>query len=169
MQSAEANAARFTENGGIGVVLRFGLFYCADSKQTQLQISAARKGLSTFLGDPDAYMPPLHLDDAATAVVSALVAPGGVYNVVDDDPMRKIEADSAFADLLGRSKLRRVPKSLVKIGGDRRSCCRGRSACRTSGSRELPAGSRATRVSARGSKRSSANAPRRRSRYPEMG
>ena len=42
MQIAEANVARFTAQGGRGVVLRFGRFYAPDSDQTAAMVRAAR-------------------------------------------------------------------------------------------------------------------------------
>ena len=40
---AEENAARFTRDGGIGVVLRFGLFYGSGSGHTAQFLKAARR------------------------------------------------------------------------------------------------------------------------------
>ena len=44
-------------------------------------------------------------DDAASAVVAALDAPSGVYNVADDRPLRRSELASALAEALGTDPL----------------------------------------------------------------
>src|SRR5438067_339195 len=41
---SEASAARFTASGGVGIVLRFGLFYGPDSHTTQDMLRLARRG-----------------------------------------------------------------------------------------------------------------------------
>lgn len=115
--TAEAQAARVTATGADGVVLRFALFYGHDATHTVTQIEAGRKGVSAFLGEPSGYMSSIHLDDAATAVVAAVDVPSGTYNVADDEPMQRSEADAALADALGRKRLRRVPSPLLKVGG----------------------------------------------------
>ena len=109
--AAEASAARFTEAGGTGVVLRFGLFYAADSSHTQAMIAAARKGAAMVAGAPGAYQSAIHADDAAAAVVAALDVPAGTYDVVDDEPLTKAEA----AKVLGGRF--RFPGGLAKLGG----------------------------------------------------
>jgi nucleoside-diphosphate-sugar epimerase len=105
---AEANTRRFTEAGGRGIVLRFGRFYSADSGYLQAQLRAARWGLSTEIGAPDGYQPLVEADDAAVAVVAALAAPAGPYNVVDDDPLTRCEIDEVFAGVAGRTRVRRA-------------------------------------------------------------
>jgi len=108
---AEASAGRFTEAGGTGVVLRFGLFYAADASHTQTMVAAARRGVSVVAGGPDAYQSMIHADDAARAVVAALTAPAGTYDVVDDEPLTKREVAKALGGRL------RVPGSLAKVAG----------------------------------------------------
>jgi nucleoside-diphosphate-sugar epimerase len=67
--AAERQAQRFTEAGGRGVVLRLGLLW----------------GSTTGLDDPDdRYGATLHVSDAGTALLAALDAPAGIYNVVSD-------------------------------------------------------------------------------------
>jgi nucleoside-diphosphate-sugar epimerase len=99
--AAEAEAARFAEHGGAGVVLRFGQFYGFDSAHTVAAIQAARAGAPVELGPPSAYRSSITTDDAASAVVAALGAPSGVYNVVDDRPLPRAEHVDALASALG--------------------------------------------------------------------
>ncbi len=98
---AEASAARFAEHGGAGVVLRFGQFYGHDSGHTVAAIGAVRAGAPGELGDAAAYRSVITTDDAATAVVAALRAPSGVYNVVDDEALSRAANVAALADALG--------------------------------------------------------------------
>lgn len=98
--AAEASAARFAEHGGAGVVLRFGQFYGFDSAHTVEAIGAVGQGAPCELGPESAYRSVITTDDAASAVVAALDAPSGVYNVVDDQPLTRAEYVDALAEAL---------------------------------------------------------------------
>jgi nucleoside-diphosphate-sugar epimerase len=97
----EAEAARFAQHGGTGITLRFGQFYGYDSGHTVAALNAARAGLPVELGPESAYRSPITTDDAASAVVAALTAPSGIYNVVDDRPLARAEFVDALASSLG--------------------------------------------------------------------
>jgi nucleoside-diphosphate-sugar epimerase len=112
---AEAHARRFT---GDSVVLRFGMFYGADTAHTVAQMRIARRGFSPFVGDEDAYQSLIHLDDAASAVVAALDVPPGTYNIVEDEPMKRGDAAAVLAKLLGKKRLRPTPKAVRAVGGE---------------------------------------------------
>jgi 2-alkyl-3-oxoalkanoate reductase len=109
--TAERHALRA---GGVGV--RFGFFYGSDSSHTRDEIAWARRGLAITIGDPDDYYPDVHLDDAARAVVAALDAPTGVYNVTDDEPLRRRVRAEVVAAAVGRSTLRLPPAALGRVG-----------------------------------------------------
>ncbi|MDP9066769.1 MAG: NAD(P)-dependent oxidoreductase [Actinomycetota bacterium] len=115
--NAEAQAARFTKEGRKGVVLRFGQFYAPDAVHTRSMIATARRGISPFVGPPDAFSPVVHADDVAGAVVAALEASPGVYNVVDDEPLRQRQLADALASALSRAELRFPPSALMRLGG----------------------------------------------------
>jgi nucleoside-diphosphate-sugar epimerase len=87
---AEAATNRFTRSGGVGIVLRFGLFYGSDSGFTLDTISFVRKGWAPALGTPTGFLSSISHDDAAAAVVGALGIRPGIYNVVDE-PVRRRE------------------------------------------------------------------------------
>jgi nucleoside-diphosphate-sugar epimerase len=108
---AETSAARFTEAGGSGIVLRFGMFYAPDAVHTQEMTSRARRGISLVAGRPDAYQSMIHADDAASAVVAALDAPAGTYDIVDDDPLTRRDVAKVLGGAL------RLPGSLARLGG----------------------------------------------------
>ncbi len=111
--TAEANAARVTAAGGRGVVLRFGFFYAADSEQSRTSVNMARRGISTEFGSDENYSPAIDADDVATAVVAALNAPAGVYDIVDDEPMTGRDREATLAHAIRRHRLRRAPRWMV--------------------------------------------------------
>jgi nucleoside-diphosphate-sugar epimerase len=118
VKAAEAEAARFTAAGGRGIALRFGQFYSPDSSHTEASLALARRGMSMIVGAPDGYQPIISCEDAARAVVAALDAPAGVYNVVDDEPMTRREQDAAMAAAVHGRRLLRAPASTLKVGGE---------------------------------------------------
>ncbi|MEV4359319.1 NAD(P)-dependent oxidoreductase [Nonomuraea sp. NPDC049625] len=98
--AAESSAHRFgREGGGAGVVLRFGWFYGPGAAHSEEMYAQARHHVGMVLGHPDGYVSSIHLTDAAEAVVAALGAPAGTYNVVDDEPLTKRE----YAHTLARA------------------------------------------------------------------
>lgn len=113
---AEDTVRAFTGAARRGVVLRFGLFYSADARSTQESLKSARFGMGPMLGPPGAYQPSISVDDAATAVVAALDAPAGTYNVADE-PITKRQWNDAFAEAFGTRRLRSTPKLLLRLGG----------------------------------------------------
>jgi nucleoside-diphosphate-sugar epimerase len=119
--AAEREAVAFTGDERIGVALRFGLFYSADARSTEESLSIARKGVGPMIGSPDAYQPSIHVDDAATAIIAALGAPSGFYNVADE-PVTKAEWNAAFAEAFGiEKKMRAAPKVVLAAGGKKTS------------------------------------------------
>lgn len=99
---AEAHARRF----GDSVILRFASFYGPDSEQSLAQVSWARRGWSLHPAPAAAFTSMVWLDDAAGAVLAALNAPPGVYNVVEQQPFTRAQADDALAAAVGRAQLR---------------------------------------------------------------
>ena len=90
------------------MVLRFAQFYSPDSHHTIDQVKYAKRGLVSMPGKADGYWTLIHCDDVASAVVAALDAPPGLYNVAEDEPMTRRESASILAGLLGKKKLRHV-------------------------------------------------------------
>jgi adhesin HecA-like repeat protein len=117
--AAEAQALGFTGEDRSGVVLRFALFHDADNHLTKDTVRFARRGLNAAPGEPDAYLSAIHVDDAARAVVAVLDAPAGVYNVVDDEPLRRRDYAASLAAAVGRTRLRGAPRLLLRAGGAR--------------------------------------------------
>jgi nucleoside-diphosphate-sugar epimerase len=101
--------------GGRAVVLRFGLFYGPRNRATDEGLRLARWRASMLAGKPDTFMSSIHTDDAAAAVVAALDAPGGVYNVVDDDPLTRRGYLDAFSEAFGLGRLRLTPGWVLRL------------------------------------------------------
>jgi nucleoside-diphosphate-sugar epimerase len=114
---AEANAARFTNEGGTGVVLRFGLFYGPGSNHTDQFLMAARRHVGPVAGPGRAFQSSIHLADAGTAVVAALGLPAGTYNVTDDEPLTKRDYTRALGAAVGKKPWFRFPGRLISLGG----------------------------------------------------
>jgi nucleoside-diphosphate-sugar epimerase len=62
-------------------------------------------------------MSSIWIDDAAAAVFYSLKVPSGVYNVTDDEPMRRGEAFRLLASALGARPPRTPPRWLTRITG----------------------------------------------------
>jgi hypothetical protein len=116
---AEENAQRFTDGGGVGVVLRFAAFYGPDSHTTADQFRLARIGGAPVLGAANGYQSSISTDDAASAVVAALRAPAGIYNVADDEPVTKREYADIVARVLGAPRSVMVPRPVLKLAGSK--------------------------------------------------
>lgn len=113
--AAEAEAARFgVTEGGEAVVLRFAYLYGHDSAHTVEAVAAARSGAPFEIGPPDAYRSTVATDDAAAAVIAALDAPGGLYNVADDRPLTRTGHVDALARALGGG-VRPAPPLAVEL------------------------------------------------------
>ena len=117
--AAEASAARFTDGGRVGVVLRLGLFYGPGARHSEQFLAMARHRFVPVLGRPDSYVSSIHVADAGAAVVAALQLPAGVFNVVDNEPLTKQQYGAALADAAGTRPLARGPGRLALLLGDR--------------------------------------------------
>lgn len=113
--AAEASAELVTDTGGTGVTLRFGLFYSAGNAHTRWVLSFARRGWLFLPGPEERYTSMVYVDDAAAAVVAALMLPAGVYNVVDDEPLTLAAHAAALGTLLGREPPKLLPAWVARI------------------------------------------------------
>jgi nucleoside-diphosphate-sugar epimerase len=117
---AEAEVARFAAagDGRRGLSLRMGALYSPDAPSAQDQLRIARLGFAPVPGRPEGYMPLVWVDDAANALVMALERGGsGVYDIVDDHPLRRAEIAAAIAAAVGRKRLRPLPAWLMNLAG----------------------------------------------------
>jgi nucleoside-diphosphate-sugar epimerase len=115
----ENEVARFTgaAGDGVGIALRFGSFYGPDARSTDEYLTLARRRVAPVLGSAAGYVSSIHTRDAASAVVAALRAPAGVYNVVDDVPLTHRGYADAFARAFGLQRLRLAPPAIVRFPG----------------------------------------------------
>jgi nucleoside-diphosphate-sugar epimerase len=114
---AERAAAEFSAAGGVGIRLRFAGFYAADAFQARDAIRMVRKGWAPLPGSPTAFFSSIHHDDAASAVVAALRARAGAYNVSDDEPLSRREYVEVLAAAIGAPPPKLLPGWLVRLGG----------------------------------------------------
>lgn len=114
---SENASQRVTDAGHTGINLRFAMFHDEDSSHIHSFLDMAEWGFSPFLGRPTAYQSFIDTRDAARAVVAALDAKPGIYNVAEPTPSTRGEHAAELARLLGRKKLRSVPRFLEKVGG----------------------------------------------------
>jgi nucleoside-diphosphate-sugar epimerase len=111
----EQIALELADDGGAAAVLRFGLFYGGENRGTDEMLRVARWRSSMVAGQGGAFMSSLHADDAATAIVAALDAPSGIYNVCDDEPVTRRAVLDAFATAFGTHKLHPSPGWVVQL------------------------------------------------------
>jgi nucleoside-diphosphate-sugar epimerase len=109
---AEASAEQVTAAGGRGIVMRFAAFYAYDAFQSVALASAMQRRRYTLIGPARNFFSSIHLDDAASAILAALGAPAGIFNVGDDRPMPLRENLAALARAIDAPPMRRLPALL---------------------------------------------------------
>jgi nucleoside-diphosphate-sugar epimerase len=114
---AEEQVARFTAHGGIGLALRFGSHYGPDSSHTIDAVRMARRRIAATFGKKGAFLPAITTDDAAGAVVACLGTPAGVYNIVDCEPLTRLDHFGALAESLGVPPPHFLPVTLGRLLG----------------------------------------------------
>ena len=100
--AAERTAEEHRRHGGGAVVLRLAHPYGAGDSWSRRVATLARRGWLPFEGPPDAYFPLVRLDDAALAIVAALHAPPGTYNVASPDAYTNDELNALFRRRAGK-------------------------------------------------------------------
>ena len=121
---AEASAGRFGDAGRIGVIVRFAAFYGPDSYPLKDFLKALRRGWAPMPGSPHGFISSVSHDDAAAAVVAALGAPAGAYNVADDEPVRRAVYAGTLATLIGAGPPRFPPAWITPLFGVARALAR---------------------------------------------
>ncbi len=105
----EGEAARFSQTGGRGIVLRFAGFYGPDAPSTHEMIAMARRRMLNQIGSGSNYLSSIYVRDAGRAVAAAVNAPPGIYNVCDDDPVVFAEQLRVIAAAVGAKKPMHLP------------------------------------------------------------
>jgi nucleoside-diphosphate-sugar epimerase len=117
--AAEANVHRFSEAGGIGIVLRFGWFYGPGAAHSEQLFALARRHVGLVLGPPGSYVSSIHVADAGEAAAAALHAAAGTFNIVDDEPLTKRVYADALARAAGVAMWLHGPGRAALVFGDR--------------------------------------------------
>lgn len=114
-QALRSTEQQVLEAPGVeGIALRYGGFYGPASISQMLD--GLRKRQVPVPRDSGAYASLVYIEDAAAATVAALdrSAPGQVYNIVDDEPVRWGVLLDALAAAFDLPKPRRVPGALLR-------------------------------------------------------
>jgi nucleoside-diphosphate-sugar epimerase len=114
---AERSAARFSHAGRTAVVLRYAGFYGPDASHVPDLIRFTKRGMMALPGKPEAYFSSISHDDAASAAVAALGVDGGIYNVADDEPLRRRDFFAVVAAGLGVPVPRPQPAWMARMMG----------------------------------------------------
>lgn len=114
---AEEHAESFATSGGDAINLRFGLLM-GDDRNTEWLMRRASNGRSVGLGATSSWMHVVHTDDVGTAVLAALTAPPGTYNVGAEPVLRQEYAD-AIAAAVGRREGHFLPGWVLRAGGQK--------------------------------------------------
>jgi nucleoside-diphosphate-sugar epimerase len=113
----EALVQDYTCNSRMGVVLRFGTVI-GDDSMTRGHLRATRNGRPIGLGDPDGWAHIVHSDDLGPAVLAALTAPSGVYNV-GASPVRRADLVQGYAEAVGRDHGHFLGPLMLRLSGPR--------------------------------------------------
>jgi nucleoside-diphosphate-sugar epimerase len=118
VQSMETQILDANRSGAIeGVVLRYGLFYGPEAASTVEMIAMAKRRLLPAVRGDRSLLPCIHVDDAARATVAALdrAPAGGIYDIVDDQPVSFSEIVRALAEAVGAPRPFAVPSWLPRL------------------------------------------------------
>lgn len=96
---AESAVSDYSCDSRTGVVLRFGMIV-GDDPMTRFWLRAAGDGRPVGVGSPENWRHVVHTDDLGAAVVAALGAPTGIYNV-GAAPVRTSELVAGYAAFAG--------------------------------------------------------------------
>lgn len=110
---AEEQVARFAAADRRGVTLRMGHLY-GPGRASEDYVEAVSKRRMPVIGKGSNYVSSLHVHDAGTAVIAAITAPSGVYNVSDDEPVRAHQVVESLAEALDVPAPRRLPRVLAR-------------------------------------------------------
>jgi nucleoside-diphosphate-sugar epimerase len=101
----------------VGVVLRLGTIV-GDDPLTRFELRTLRQGHPIGLGAPEGWAHVVHTDDLGPAVLAALNAPSGVYNV-GAQPVRRHDLIGGFSMAAGRESIDFMSPLLRRLGGVR--------------------------------------------------
>jgi len=103
--------------GRAGVLLRFGSVV-GDDDQTRFWLKAAATGRPVGVGRPDQWSHLIHTDDLGSALLAALSAPSGVYNV-GAAPVLRADLVEGYAKAAGAAEGAFMGPVLRRLSGAR--------------------------------------------------
>jgi nucleoside-diphosphate-sugar epimerase len=112
--AAEEHVTRFRREGGTGVVLRLSRLYGPGPVSAEY-VAAVTARKMPVVGRGNNYVSSIHVDDAATALVAALRAADGTYNVTDDEPVTSADYTGSLARILEAPEPRRIPAWMGRL------------------------------------------------------
>jgi nucleoside-diphosphate-sugar epimerase len=113
----ESHVQEYSCGSRVGVVLRLGTIV-GDDPLTRFELRSLRQGHPIGLGSPDGWAHVVHTDDLGPAVLAALAAPSGVYNV-GAEPVRRHDLVAGFSLAAGRESIDFMSPLLRRLGGVR--------------------------------------------------
>lgn len=113
----ESQVLDFTSNARTGVVMRFGTIV-GDDDLTRFWLKAAANRRPVGIGRPDQWTHLVHTDDLGPAVVAALHAPAGVFNV-GSAPVLRGELVEGYAKAVGVESVSFLGPMLRRLAGSR--------------------------------------------------
>jgi nucleoside-diphosphate-sugar epimerase len=113
----ESLVQEYSCDSRVGVVLRFGTIV-GDDPLTRFQVRLGSQGRPIGLGRPDGWAHVVHTDDLGPAVLAALSAPSGVYNV-GAEPVRRQQLVAGFSRAAGRESIDFMGPVMRRLGGVR--------------------------------------------------
>ncbi|MGN6250372.1 MAG: NAD-dependent epimerase/dehydratase family protein [Marmoricola sp.] len=113
----EAHVQRFAREDRTGVVLRLGSII-GDDPMTRARLRSVVHGRPIGLGRPQCWTHVVHTDDLGSAVVAALQASSGVYNV-GAEPVRQRDVVAGFAARAGARRATFLGPVLRRVVGVR--------------------------------------------------
>jgi len=114
---AEGTMRHFAEAGGTSVSLRFGLIAGNDRNSAWLFRRAAA-GKAIGMGTERSWMHVVHSADVGSAVVHALAAPGGIYNV-GAEPVQRRDYVDTIALAAGMKEGKFMANWFVRLGAEK--------------------------------------------------
>jgi nucleoside-diphosphate-sugar epimerase len=104
------------QHGFAACVLRCGFFYGSDATHTRMLVAGLKRRRIPIIGTGNAVWRLLHADDAAGAFVTATESgKGGLWHVVDDEPVTVADLLNALARRLGAPPPRHLPIWLARV------------------------------------------------------
>jgi nucleoside-diphosphate-sugar epimerase len=113
----ESHVLAFGSSSRSGVVLRFGAIV-GDTELTRFWLKAAANRRPVGVGRPDQWSHLVHTDDLGSAVVAALHAPRGAYNV-GAEPVLRGELVDGYAKAVGADTGTFMGPVLRRLAGPR--------------------------------------------------